>query len=85
MIDTRLLIGSALDRTERCIASDTPMRRLHRSTMEWIYTIAVQVGTGIAMIKRHYSHLPPRLRKEMLTGRQYYTSEEECDEFTETL
>ena len=85
MIDTGLLIGPALDRTERFIASDTPMLRLHRSTMEWIYTIAVQVGTGIAMIKRHYSHLPPRLRKEMLTGKQYYTSEEECDEFTETL
>ena len=85
MIDTGLFIGPTLDRTEHFIASDTPMLRLHRSTMEWIYTVAIQVGTSIAMIKRHYSHLPPRLRKEMLPGKQYEISEEECDEFTETL
>gem|GEM_PF-40361 len=42
-----------------------------------VHTLAVQMGTSIGMIERHYSHLTPRLRKEMLTGRRYELSEEE--------
>jgi hypothetical protein len=44
-----------------------------------IHTLAIQMGTSIAMIERHYSHLTPRLRKEMLTGKRYELSKEEFD------
>ena len=30
--------------------------------------LARQMGTSIAMIERHYSHLTPRLRKDVLAG-----------------
>ncbi len=54
------------------------MLRLHCTTMEWTYTtLAIQMGTSIAMTERHYSHLTPRLRKEMLTGKRYELSKEE--------
>jgi hypothetical protein len=36
-----------------------------------IHALAVQMGTSIGMIERHYSHLPPRFKKDMLTGRRY--------------
>ena len=36
-----------------------------------IHALAVQMGTSIRMIERHYSHLTPRLKKDMLTGRRY--------------
>ena len=36
-----------------------------------IHALAVQMGTSIGMIERHYSHLTPRLKKDMLTGRRY--------------
>ncbi|TQM92405.1 tyrosine-type recombinase/integrase [Roseinatronobacter monicus] len=42
-----------------------------------IHTLAVQMGTSIGMIERHYSHLTPRLRKEVLTGKRYELSPEE--------
>ena len=45
-----------------------------------IHTLAIQMGTSIAMIERHYSHLTPRLRKEMLTGKRYELSKEEFQE-----
>ena len=45
-----------------------------------IHTLAIQMGTSIGMIERHYSHLTPRLRKEMLTGRRYELSKEEFEE-----
>ena len=48
-----------------------------------IHTLAIQMGTSIAMIERHYSHLTPRLRKEMLTGKRYELSKEEYQELTE--
>ena len=38
-----------------------------------VHTLAVQMGTSILMIERHYSHLTPRLKKEMLTGKRYET------------
>ena len=49
-----------------------------------IHTLAIQMGTSIAMIERHYSHLTPRLRKEMLTGKRYELSRDEYEELTET-
>ena len=33
-----------------------------------VHTLARQMGTSIAMIERHYSHLTPRLRKDVLAG-----------------
>jgi integrase len=42
-----------------------------------VHTLAVQMGTSILMIERHYSHLTPRLKKEMLTGKRYDTLYEE--------
>jgi hypothetical protein len=35
------------------------------------------MGTSIQMIERHYSHLTPRLRKDMLTGKRYELSKKE--------
>ena len=45
-----------------------------------IHTLAIQMGTSIAMIERHYSHLTPRLRKEMLTGKRYELSRDQYEE-----
>ena len=42
-----------------------------------VHTLAVQMGTSIGMIERHYSHLTPRLRKEVLTGKRFALSPEE--------
>jgi len=42
-----------------------------------VHTLAVQMGTSIQMIERHYSHLTPRLRKEVLTGQRYEMSADE--------
>ena len=42
-----------------------------------VHTLAVQMGTSIGMIERHYSHLTPRLRKEVLTGKRFDLSPEE--------
>ena len=42
-----------------------------------VHTLAVQMGTSIQMIERHYSHLTPRLRKEVLTGKRFELSSAE--------
>jgi integrase len=44
-----------------------------------IHTLAIQMGTSIGMIERHYSHLTPRLKKDMLTGRRYELSRDEFE------
>jgi hypothetical protein len=36
-----------------------------------IHALAIQMGTSIGMFERDYSHLTPRLKKDMLTGRRY--------------
>jgi integrase len=41
-----------------------------------IHALAIQMGTSIAMIEPHYSHLTPRLKKDMLTGKRYERSRE---------
>ena len=33
-----------------------------------VHTLARQMGTSITMIEKHYSHLTPRLRKDLLAG-----------------
>jgi len=42
-----------------------------------VHTLAIQMGTSIQMIERHYSHLTPRLRKDMLTGKRHDLPAEE--------
>ena len=44
-----------------------------------IHALAVQMGTSIGMIERHYSHLTPRLKKDMLTGKRYELSRGDYD------
>lgn len=36
-----------------------------------IHTLARQMGTSVGMIERHYSHLTPRMKKDVLTGKRY--------------
>jgi len=38
------------------------------------------MGTSIGMIERHYSHLTPRLKKDMLTGKRYALPKDEFEE-----
>ncbi|WP_420380848.1 hypothetical protein [Marivita sp.] len=45
-----------------------------------IHALAIQMGTSIGMIERHYSHLMPRLKNDMLTGKRYELSVEEYSE-----
>jgi hypothetical protein len=48
-----------------------------------IQDLAIQMGTSIGMIERHYSHLTPRLKKDMLTGKRYELSRDEYQEIAE--
>ena len=45
-----------------------------------IYALAIQMGISIGMIERHHSHLTPRLKKDMLTGKRYELSRDEYQE-----
>ena len=36
-----------------------------------IHALATQMGTSIGMIERHYSHLTPRRKKDMLSGERH--------------
>ena len=45
-----------------------------------IHVLAIQMGTSIGMIERHYSHLTPRLKKDMLMGKRYELSKDEFEE-----
>ncbi len=42
-----------------------------------IHVLARNMGTSIPMIERHYSHLKPRMKKEMLSGPDYGLTREE--------
>lgn len=44
-----------------------------------IHALAKQMGTSIGMIERHYSHLTPRMKKDMFTGKRYELSRDEFD------
>ena len=41
------------------------------------HVLARNMGTSIPMIERHYSHLKPRMKKEMLSGPDYGLTREE--------
>ena len=41
-----------------------------------IHALAKQMGTSIGMIERHYSHLTPRMKKDMFTGRRFVPESE---------
>ncbi len=42
-----------------------------------IHVLAKNMGTSIPMIERHYSHLQPRMKKDMLSGPDYGLTREE--------
>jgi integrase len=42
-----------------------------------IHVLAKNMGTSIPMIERHYSHLQPRMKKDMLGGADYGLTREE--------
>jgi integrase len=42
-----------------------------------IHALARQMGTSIGMIERHYSHLTPRMKKDMFTGKRYELTKDE--------
>ena len=44
-----------------------------------IHALARQMGTSVPMIERHYSHLTPRMKKDMFTGKRYDRSREEFE------
>jgi hypothetical protein len=45
-----------------------------------IHALSVQMGTSIGMIERHYSHLTPRLKKDVLTGKRYELSRDDFED-----
>ena len=49
-----------------------------------IHALAIQMGTSIGMIERHYSHLTPRLKKDMLTGNRYELTRDEFEDQHDT-
>ena len=44
-----------------------------------IHVLAKNMGTSIPMIERHYSHLQPRMKKDMLSGPDYGLTREEYE------
>ena len=84
MIDTGLLTCSRTgqDRTIYSFRHTYATFALLNDSMD-IHTLAIQMGTSIAMIERHYSHLTPRLRKDKFTGKRYELSRDGYEELTE--
>jgi integrase len=72
LTDTGLLVRSRTgqSRTLYSLRHTYATFALVRDGME-IHALAKQMGTSIQMIERHYSHLTPRLKKDMLTGPRY--------------
>jgi integrase len=81
MIDTGLLTcpRTGLDRTLYSFRHTYATFALLNDGMD-IHTLAIQMGTSIGMIEKHYSHLTPRLKKEMLTGKRYQLSQIGADD-----
>lgn len=78
MKDTELLVcpRTGQERTLYCLRHTYATFALLNDGMD-IHTLAIQMGTSIPMIEKHYSHLTPRLRKDMLTGKRFDLSEAE--------
>jgi integrase len=83
MIDTGLLTcaGTGQNRTLYSFRHTYATFALLNDGID-IHTLAIQMGTSIAMIERHYSPLKPRLRKEMLTGKRYELPQDEFEQTT---
>ena len=67
MQDTGLLIDAKTgqDRTLYCLRHTYATFQLVNNVD--MHTLAKQMGTSIQMLEKHYSHLTPRLRKDVLT------------------
>ena len=69
MQDTGLLIDAKTgqERTLYCLRHTYATFQLVNNVD--MHTLAKQMGTSILMLEKHYSHLTPRLRKDVLTRR----------------
>ena len=70
MQDTGLLIDAKTgqERTLYCLRHTYATFQLVNNNVD-MHTLAKQMGTSIQMLEKHYSHLTPRLRKDVLTRR----------------
>jgi integrase len=68
MQDTGLLIDAKTgqERTLYCLRHTYATFQLVNNNVD-MHTLAKQMGTSIQMLEKHYSHLTPRLRKDVLT------------------
>ena len=68
MQDTGLLIDTKTgqERTLYCLRHTYATFQLVNNNVD-MHTLAKQMGTSILMLEKHYSHLTPRLRKDVLT------------------
>jgi integrase len=68
MQDTGLLIDAKTgqERTLYCLRHTYATFQLVNNNVD-MHTLAKQMGTSILMLEKHYSHLTPRLRKDVLT------------------
>ena len=78
MDDTGLLVcpNTSKDRTLYSLRHTYATFAFHEDGMD-IHSLAVQMGTSIQMIEKHYSHLTPMQKKELFTGKRYDLSDEE--------
>ena len=68
MQDTGLLADAKTgqERTLYCLRHTYATFQLVNNNVD-MHTLAKQMGTSILMLEKHYSHLTPRLRKDVLT------------------
>lgn len=70
--DIDLLVDTKTEqqRTLYCLRHTYATFQLVNNNVD-IHTLAKQMGTSIEMLEKHYSHLTPRLRKDVLTRRPH--------------
>ena len=68
--DIDLLVDTKTEqqRTLYCLRHTYATFQLVNNNVD-IHTLAKQMGTSIEMLEKHYSHLTPRLRKDVQTRR----------------
>ena len=64
LVDTK----TGQERTLYCLRHTYATFQLVNNNVD-MHTLAKQMGTSILMLEKHYSHLTPRLRKDVLTRR----------------
>ena len=64
LVDTK----TGQERTLYCLRHTYATFQLVNNNVD-MHTLAKQMGTSIQMLEKHYSHLTPRLRKDVLTRR----------------